>query len=385
MIRLTKNELSFLSMAFNAPTDISPFASVDGTTLGNEYSSLTEKGIIVNDSYSDEAARYLRVLEGAQNRADILVANNIGSFRMSKYKADNDVIRVDFENGEMVVSDYGEFDYALLNDYFPFSTTKITDIVVKLDPECFAALLAVFDFFRRNELLSLAGISSSEVMYPDDLLTSSMPWNNGLFTRIGRRMSLPEIRSDRVDRLIGRLFEEGLIEQSGNGFRLETLLDETATGSVIVDTEVMLKSGVSGKKKASNTHYFLICGTNNTLGIVFDGVDYTLTTASGSDVAREIERTLNAGEGIVSNSPSEPEPDIYPDDGMVDTVWNSNADAESGVRCPSCGAVMTGKDMYCRVCGSPMALEKICINCGTHARPDDRFCPKCGAKLDAES
>lgn len=48
-------------------------------------------------------------------------------------------------------------------------------------------------------------------------------------------------------------------------------------------------------------------------------------------------------------------------------------------RCPKCGAVVTGK--FCPECGTPVPQgPRRCPNCGTET--DSKFCPECGTKID---
>ncbi len=56
------------------------------------------------------------------------------------------------------------------------------------------------------------------------------------------------------------------------------------------------------------------------------------------------------------------------------------AKAESGDKCPKCGAIVTGK--FCQECGTPKATkeEKICPKCG--AVVEGKFCPECGTKME---
>lgn len=55
---------------------------------------------------------------------------------------------------------------------------------------------------------------------------------------------------------------------------------------------------------------------------------------------------------------------------------------EDGVKCPNCGALITGK--FCVECGTKRpeeVKEKFCTNCGTKANDDAKFCMNCGNKL----
>lgn len=53
-----------------------------------------------------------------------------------------------------------------------------------------------------------------------------------------------------------------------------------------------------------------------------------------------------------------------------------------GVKCPQCGAIITGK--FCTECGTPRpdtSAEKACPKCGAKVSQDAKFCPECGEKL----
>ena len=54
---------------------------------------------------------------------------------------------------------------------------------------------------------------------------------------------------------------------------------------------------------------------------------------------------------------------------------------QQGVKCPNCGAIVTGK--FCPECGTPApqpAPKRRCPKCGTEA--DSKFCPNCGTPMD---
>lgn len=55
---------------------------------------------------------------------------------------------------------------------------------------------------------------------------------------------------------------------------------------------------------------------------------------------------------------------------------------EEGVKCPQCGATITGK--FCTECGTPRPeeqQERTCPKCGEKVAPDAKFCMSCGEKL----
>lgn len=54
---------------------------------------------------------------------------------------------------------------------------------------------------------------------------------------------------------------------------------------------------------------------------------------------------------------------------------------QQGVKCPNCGAIVTGK--FCPECGTPAlqpAPKRRCPKCGTEV--DSKFCPNCGTPMD---
>ena len=53
-----------------------------------------------------------------------------------------------------------------------------------------------------------------------------------------------------------------------------------------------------------------------------------------------------------------------------------------GVKCPNCGATITGK--FCTECGTARpeeSVEKFCPKCGAKLSAEAKFCPECGEKL----
>ena len=84
----------------------------------------------------------------------------------------------------------------------------------------------------------------------------------------------------------------------------------------------------------------------------------------------------NAFGGVVGGSKPE-----YMKPGEVNPQENS-AVTEEGVKCPNCGAMITGN--FCTECGTkkPVATEeKKCPECGVVVDPNAKFCVNCGKQL----
>ena len=63
-------------------------------------------------------------------------------------------------------------------------------------------------------------------------------------------------------------------------------------------------------------------------------------------------------------------------------VSTSKEEPKEGVKCPKCGAIITGN--FCMECGTKkpeQPQEKFCTNCGAKANPNAKFCVKCGTQL----
>ena len=61
---------------------------------------------------------------------------------------------------------------------------------------------------------------------------------------------------------------------------------------------------------------------------------------------------------------------------------NSSKEEENGVKCPNCGAVITGN--FCTECGTKkpeVAQEKFCTNCGSKVVDGAKFCVNCGTQI----
>ncbi len=49
--------------------------------------------------------------------------------------------------------------------------------------------------------------------------------------------------------------------------------------------------------------------------------------------------------------------------------------------CPSCGDVVEPNERYCKKCGAPLLVSKICSNCNTENDMESKYCKNCGHML----
>jgi len=50
-------------------------------------------------------------------------------------------------------------------------------------------------------------------------------------------------------------------------------------------------------------------------------------------------------------------------------------------RCEKCSATVSSEDVFCRKCGAPIVVKRVCAFCRAELAAEDVFCPKCGRKV----
>lgn len=79
----------------------------------------------------------------------------------------------------------------------------------------------------------------------------------------------------------------------------------------------------------------------------------------------------------------------------LDAMAQAATAAATTFKCSVCGAAMSGSDLFCSGCGTPVGKASggsiagapsgpVCSNCGASISDDDAFCMSCGAKIERE-
>ena len=89
---LTPKEISYLSASFKGQNPLSPFSNITETPDGNEYDSLCEKGIIVNNGYDEKALDMLQRLTNPEMSASLVIQSDFYLVQKFTYKTGDRLI-----------------------------------------------------------------------------------------------------------------------------------------------------------------------------------------------------------------------------------------------------------------------------------------------------
>lgn len=340
-MKLTKNEIKFLSQSFTANTPISVFANIDGELDGTEYQALVDKKVIAGNSYSDEALQILTILANPQSGARFL--GQTPNYIVEKYT---------YRMGDKLVlseNDEGTLNFSIIDDVttlsanfseiFGLSAIATTSIEEVFTPGEMTVILAMADIIRRNKIAEYADVKIEEkgISIEDIQSETKGVYKNGLTGMYLKNYRFDPPSSDSVNKGVQSLVERGLINEGANYTLSEDFIN-FAKNFLIIDTIAFYEtfSILPSGEISTLARLATSAGKNDILAIMYDGDDVQMNTISAIQLLYNIEAVMSCPE---FEKPQEDEP-IQEEPPAVDpNTWTC-----------ACGRVNTGN--FCASCGS---------------------------------
>lgn len=185
-----------------------------------------------------------------------------------------------------------------------------------------------------------------------------------------------------------------VMELPSNTDEIKQIMDERVFDEPIRNRGVKLVSftvesvTLDNESQAKITEYEHNANSMMQQGRVLDALNKAAENPGGAAGAFMGLGMMNMGSGgmtggVMQNAFQNPGPqqqyDPYAQQGAA--AAQGGGVPQQGVRCPNCGATVTGK--FCPECGTPAPAPKVmrkCPKCGTETT--GKFCPECGAPMD---
>lgn len=158
-MKLTKNELVYLSDLYPEASSISLLSTVNAEKNGKEEDSLKEKDILVDGVLSKEAKEVLDVVAGANHASRLLVRDGLTYLEKYTYRVGETIVVVENEGQEMdvtILEDLASIGFDV-SQYVGLSSRKTTGIEIVFSVEETMAFFALVDLYREYSLKSYLG------------------------------------------------------------------------------------------------------------------------------------------------------------------------------------------------------------------------------------
>ncbi|NLZ37185.1 MAG: hypothetical protein GX897_06885 [Clostridiales bacterium] len=364
---LTPKEISYLSASFKGQNPLSPFSNITETPDGNEYDSLCEKGIIVNNGYDEKALDMLQRLTNPEMSASLVIQSDFYLVQKFTYKTGDRLILAENQKGALKFSESENFADVLTDIYkcVGMSDLPTAHIAGVFTPEELLVFFALVDIYRKNTLAGYVEGENPEIKIgeSDILNTFSDGYANGLAKTILESYNLKVPDAAELGNVLNPLKERGYIETETD-IKLTQVYEIFARNFLIPKKYIlheMLELGENGNILAESS-MALSAGIHDIVSLIFDGENFLLTTPSAAELARSILITLSCLPFKKEEEKEEPEkpeaaaspaaPDAAAPEAQHQTVTAQPAPAQpadGSWKC-SCGNVNDGN--FCIICGS---------------------------------
>lgn len=301
-MRLTKNELSFLSKMYENANPLNLFSSAGASLQGDEEKLLEQKGILKGGKPTPEAENMFRLAADPQRCTRLVLKDGAYLVEKYAYRTEKDYVLVENDGGEVLFSSMAKMDEVLfqLSQWVGVSDFKTFDLNETLSNDELILFLAMVDIRREKELMSYLGQETE----PDipftrirEQLESPRP---GSMTRIltgNYNYSAPSTGDTKavLDRLIAANIAEFHAGKPQAGYSFVGPFEEFAGKFLIPQVVIMLETfnHTEGPELAGAGVLCLWAGMREIVSLVFREGATEITSISGRQLLKMMEDFLN--------------------------------------------------------------------------------------------
>jgi hypothetical protein len=294
---LTPNEIAYLSASFKGENPLSLFSNITKSPEGNEYKTLSDKGIIVNNAYEAKALDLLMLLTKPEKCSRLIIQNPFFVTEKYTYKTGNRLVLAENNKGAFEISEMADLTQLILSvsEFVSMSKIKTTDITELFSPDELIVLLAVIDIYRKRTLGGYIGSGENEIKLTEEEISAELAdgFANGLAKSVINNYKLKRLQIGTLGGLIASLVKKGCIK-AGAEIELTPVWAVFAKNFLIPETILlyeMFELDTDGKMMAEST-LAITAGIHDIFSLTFDRETFKFETLAAAELIRAVEATL---------------------------------------------------------------------------------------------
>lgn len=296
---LTPNEISYLASSFRGNNPLSLFSNIKTPQKGDEYKTLSDKGIIVGNAYEPKALDMLTLLSNPEKSSRLIIQNTFYVVEKYSYRVGNRLVIAENKDGAFVISEPDDLTGLIISisEFVSMSKIKTTEITELFTPDELIALFTVIDICRRNVLAGYIRGNDYELNLTESDIAAELSggFANGLARSVINNYSLKKPPAAELARLLESLSKKGCITLSpGAQIKLTPVWTVFAKNFLIPDTIIlceMFETDADGSMMAEST-LTITAGIHDIVSLTFDRDTFKFETPAAMQLIRAIEATL---------------------------------------------------------------------------------------------
>lgn len=295
-MKLTTSEITFLARQFSDKTPISLLSSINDSSSGMEEKSLKEKDVLTENGLSREAAGILQTVAGATRCARVVLRDNFSILEKYTYRKDDTLVLVENDGGEMLFSSPENLSDTVseYSEYTGMSTIRTTGIQALLPQDSLLVLLATFDLYRRDSLLSYMG-QEAQTEVSESLIIKQLetPVPNSLVQMLKKNYGCPVPQPSSIPSILDKIRQAGYITVDKN-VSLSAEYAVFARSLLIPEcTAVMEVLNLTSANEIVSTSALAVCaGVKDIASFIFTSEGVELSAVSGMQLLQIMENFL---------------------------------------------------------------------------------------------
>lgn len=296
-MKLTKNEISFLSNQILENNKIGFFSNVNYNLDGTEESTLKQKGIYKDGKISEKDYEILKIVAKPEKCTRLILKDKEFLVEKYAYKSKNTVVLAENDNGDMIFDTLDSFNNIILelSEFTGMSNIKTSDIDVLLSDDEMFVMLAIVDIYRKKTMHNywgqveeyIAGLAEIREMIDN-------PIQNGLLKMLVNNYNYSVPKIEIIEKILEKLVARKIVEFS-NAYTLTKEYEAFAINFLIPETVVMLETfNINEKEEIAIAGILCVCaGLHDVVSFVFMDGEIQITSITGSYMLKIIENFLN--------------------------------------------------------------------------------------------
>ena len=295
-MKLTTKEISFLSKEFTVKNKISLFTNINVLLDGSEQKSLEEKGVYKDGKLTDAAEEIFKIAAKPQSCTRFVLKDNFYVIEKYTYKANNKIVLVENDGGEMFFSCPENFDKTImaLSEFTGMSNIKTADIEALLSVDAALVFLAMVDIYRKNAMLSYLGQETpNAVTFAEIRKQLDEPVKNSLVRMLINNYNYTVPKIENTKSILDSLAAQN-IAVFKTGYTLTPEYAAFGTSFLIPQTIVQLETfNINERSELATAGVLCVsAGLKDIVSFIFSDGEIEVSAITGGHMLRIIENFL---------------------------------------------------------------------------------------------